>query len=125
RRTALHIAVLKGHNDIVKHLLSSSASPNCFDDRGFTPLMYAVTHGKADMVDSLLNHGASPDIYGPKWREMAVNTIVALLAEHSNLAATDKWGLTAMNYAVYNQYSSIQMELLEKGAILDAKQHDG
>ncbi|KAJ4354684.1 uncharacterized protein N0V89_006421 [Didymosphaeria variabile] len=68
RRTVLHVAVLKSHEDIVEQLLISGASPNCFDERGITPLMYAARDCKVKMVETLLRHKASPDLFGTSWR---------------------------------------------------------
>jgi hypothetical protein len=52
---------------MVNALLSDGADPNCQDDNGFTPLMYAAWSGKIEMVQALLNADAeinTPNKFG-------------------------------------------------------------
>nr|XP_027201734.1 protein HOS4-like isoform X2 [Dermatophagoides pteronyssinus] len=58
KRTALHFASVRGHNDIAWLLLMNGADPNPHDINGNTPLHLAVCSSKLDMVILLLKNGA-------------------------------------------------------------------
>ncbi|OTF79615.1 hypothetical protein BLA29_007836 [Euroglyphus maynei] len=58
KRTALHFASVRGHNDIACLLLMNGADPNTRDINGNTPLHLAVCSSKLDMVILLLKNGA-------------------------------------------------------------------
>ncbi|KAJ4286664.1 hypothetical protein N0V90_012916 [Kalmusia sp. IMI 367209] len=117
-RTALHLAVLKGHVAIVQKLLDHGADPNLVDDRGFTSLMCAARDGKVETVKVLLEKGALSDITGSNWRfrttalhlaierypqsfdaegKLAYRHIIEdLLAHQANPEWQDIWGVTAI-----------------------------
>ncbi|CAG0920715.1 unnamed protein product [Notodromas monacha] len=59
-QTVLHIAVNHGHLEALELLLSSGASPNIVDTKGFSPLHYACRRSENEMVVRLLNQGADP-----------------------------------------------------------------
>lgn len=50
--------------------------------------------------------------------------IAKILIPHSDLSAIDHWGLTAMDYAIYNRRGFLQVELLDSGAEFDAHRSD-
>jgi len=63
--TLLHIAVLKGHKDIVKFLLTQNPDLEIKNNRGFTPLLYAswMFHRESNIdyrgiIELFLAHGA-------------------------------------------------------------------
>lgn len=57
-RTALYLAVSKGHLNAALELLARGADPN-FGPEGSSPLSVAVGNTQSDIVDSLLNHHAN------------------------------------------------------------------
>ncbi|TPP59183.1 Ankyrin-2 [Fasciola gigantica] len=58
--TALHIASLAGHIDIVKLLMEYGANVNAQSQNGFTPLYMAAQENHVEVVNHLLNNGANP-----------------------------------------------------------------
>lgn len=61
-RTALYLAVLKGHLESATEILSRGANPNIGPGNA-SPLTVAVSNTQADIVEALLNHkaDANPD----------------------------------------------------------------
>ncbi|KAL4576114.1 hypothetical protein LXL04_012203 [Taraxacum kok-saghyz] len=57
--TAIHIAAIKGHKDVVMLLVEFGSDLECTDAEGRTPLHLAVVGGGRDMVEVLLNRGAN------------------------------------------------------------------
>lgn len=55
-QTALHVAVKKGHLEMVRLLLEGGANINKPDVKGCTPKSLAKQHGNKTMYDLLLNH---------------------------------------------------------------------
>ena len=61
KRTALHLAALRGHHHCVDRLLAVGASTKAKDSRGQTPLSLAAGRGHVACVESLLAARASPN----------------------------------------------------------------
>lgn len=62
--TALHYAVSRGNNEIIKFLIDHKANLNILDYRDKTPIYIAVIKGNIDIVEYLIKHGA--DLYFDK-----------------------------------------------------------
>lgn len=58
RQTALHIAVNKGHVDVVKVLLKLGAHTNLQDSEGDTPIHDAISKEKDQIIELLLEANA-------------------------------------------------------------------
>ncbi|KAJ7638970.1 ankyrin repeat-containing domain protein [Roridomyces roridus] len=56
-RTALHIAALKGHEELVRMLCDFEADVNLSDNKGNTPLHYASSWGHIPIVQLLIERG--------------------------------------------------------------------
>jgi ankyrin repeat protein len=54
----LHIAIARGHKDIVELLLEHSADPNVRDADWQTPLHTSSHRGDAEIAEMLIDHGA-------------------------------------------------------------------
>ncbi|KAJ8298442.1 hypothetical protein KUTeg_024973 [Tegillarca granosa] len=60
--TALHLAVLFYHNDIIRMLISKKADVNVVDDNKMSPLHLACEHGYIEICNYLLENGAKPEL---------------------------------------------------------------
>lgn len=58
-RTALHLAVCEGREDVVLYLLDRKADVNCQDRFGGTPMEDAIRHDRESVQKILLDHGAT------------------------------------------------------------------
>lgn len=58
-RTALHMACLHGHMDVVQFLLRNHVEKNANDALGLSPLDYATRGGQTNVVEYLLANGVS------------------------------------------------------------------
>ncbi|KAL3853518.1 hypothetical protein ACJMK2_017053 [Sinanodonta woodiana] len=99
-RTPLHLAVVKGHANIVQELLEWNAKTNLGDNQAKTPLMKAVECNKEECVRLLLEYKASVD-------------------------AIDKEGSSSLHYAVREGYTRIVAELIKAGAAINKKNKQG
>ncbi|KAL6838365.1 hypothetical protein ACP4OV_031869 [Aristida adscensionis] len=57
-RTALHVAALRGYEDIVRFLLQRGANVNSIDKFGNSPLLQALKSGHVRITSLLVEHGA-------------------------------------------------------------------
>lgn len=57
----LPLAIIRGHEAVVKLLLNMGADPNRGTEKGLTPLHFAVLHRKSNVVKMLLEEGADPN----------------------------------------------------------------
>ncbi|XP_045389203.1 ankyrin repeat domain-containing protein 26 isoform X2 [Lemur catta] len=95
-RTALHLACVNGHSEVVTLLVDRKCQLNMCDSENRTALMKAVQCQEEECATILLEHGADP-----------------------NLA--DVHGNTALHYAVYNENIPITAKLLLHNANIEAK----
>ncbi|KAL5216240.1 hypothetical protein ABZP36_007641 [Zizania latifolia] len=61
-RTALHIAALRGYEDIARFLIQRGANVNSIDRFGNSPLLQAVKSGHDKITSLLVEHGAVLDM---------------------------------------------------------------
>ena len=61
-KSALILASLYGHNEIVRLLLKNGSNPNMTDNDGRSSLMAASQNGYTETVDLLLDAGADPNL---------------------------------------------------------------
>ncbi len=108
-QTALHVACLRGHIDIVRELIAADAGVNIRDLRGWTPLHSASIRGLADIVRVLIAGGADINIVN-------IDTVRALLEAVAAVDITDNDGLTPLYYACYNGQADIVLALIAAGA---------
>lgn len=58
-QTALHLAALHGHLDVVRFLVSEGSDPDVLDGKGWAPLHYATQEAHVEAVEFLLEHSVS------------------------------------------------------------------
>ena len=86
--SALCIAAINGHKDIVKLLIRRGADLNKIDLQGKTPLYHAAERGKFDIVCLLINSGAKSPLV-PAVRSGQISTVHLLLQAGDNPNKTD------------------------------------
>ncbi|MCJ1372256.1 hypothetical protein MMC20_003479 [Loxospora ochrophaea] len=100
RNIALYLAVLLGHEPIVKLLLKNGVNIEAKATARYTALHMAAAEGHESMIQLLLEKGA-------------------------NIGAKDKNGYTALHLAARRGHESVIQILLEKGAAINAKDRFG
>ena len=96
--TPLFVASGNGHVDILNCLIENGADVNAVTpDEGCIPLMDASFNGRIDVIEFLVKHGA-------------------------NLDHQDKYGNTALHYAVHDPIPDKQVEVFQKLLSLGASQ---
>ena len=135
--TALGIATIKGHTEIVQYLVSEGAPVNAQDIYGATPLMYACWCMHSEIVHVLLNHGADPnkqDKNNSTALEIAcfmqmtvgVELLLAYGANHSLRGLTESTPLMfACKNSGHSMDPSILVLLLSAGADPNAQNEEG
>ena len=118
--TGLHLAVIFGHEAIVRMLLSKTAVTDLMTWRKETPLHLAVKHGHGTLVRLLLQERASPEVKdcdGYTALHVAASnerdTIVQLLIEngaHVKAQHFNEW--TALHLAAMKGHADVTMTLL-------------
>ncbi|XP_032205613.1 putative ankyrin repeat domain-containing protein 20A5 [Mustela erminea] len=96
KRTPLHLACTIGHADMVDFLVGRTCKLDLYDGDCRTPLMKAVQYQEEACVTTLLEHGANPHL-------------------------TDKFGNTALHYAVAGENMSIVEKLILYDANIEAR----
>lgn len=99
-QTALMLAVLYNHEEILQTLLASGVEIDVADNKGFTVLMMAVKYGNKVITQMLINGGAALD-------------------------SKDKEGMTALMWAVEYGQVSISQLLIKAGADVNIKDNTG
>jgi len=129
--TALMIAALKGHSQVVKELLEAKANVDTQNADKSTALMLAAKHGHLQVVTELLEKGADINIQNTKGK-----TALMLAAKHRHLQVVTELlkqsnvdlslqdysnGSTALILAALNGKFEIVRELIDRGADINAK----
>lgn len=126
RRTPLATAVVNGHGDVVKTLLThKSIAVDLIDVSGQTALHCAATGNKPEMVACLLATGANVSLKnggGDAALILAVKNghldVVKTLLAHKDIAVdqADSAGMNALHWAAFQNKPEIVVCLLQAGA---------
>lgn len=137
--TALILASMKGHTDIVKALLDADktgVSINMISNDGLTALMVASAQGYINIVRSLINHGADVEIKD-RFSDTALlatvnaNTaknlacVEALLYSGANVNSKNKAGDTVLIVATKHLNNGLITLLLKYGADVNLSDRRG
>lgn len=123
--TALMLASLQGHTEVVRFLIDSKkVDVNAKDVSGTTSLMAAAKRGHVEILKLLLDAGAKPDsqsAQGMTALSMAamdghLEAVTLLVARGSSLNLKAANGLTAMGMASLKNHAAVVNLLKSKGA---------
>jgi ankyrin repeat protein len=144
----LHIALAKGHHDLVRFLLSKGANPNIPAHDGNTPLHIAATHGYHDIVELLISRGAAVEqhdshgvtplgtildvgvLHKPRDSALSVllaakDMIILLISKGANVNTTATDGRTPLHWAASKGDKELIEWLVSKGAEIDRPTKNG
>ena len=133
-RTPLHWAAIRGNHEILQTLVTFKVDPSAPDMDQITPLHLAANYSSVECVNVLLEAGANPNAvshYLSTPLHFAVRgrpregTVRALIIHGANLEIKDKYGQTALYFALVNNCIQIVPTLLELGANIEAEDKMG
>jgi len=127
--TPLHIAALKGYDEICKILLENDAKATVYDSNNFTPLHHASIMGYYSIVKLLVQYGADKSAVDKDGRSplhsaalMGHDLIVKYLIENgSNPNIQDNDGYLPIHYAVRESRLETVKLLIQLKSFLNLK----
>jgi ankyrin repeat protein len=131
--TPLHMAAVRGHQEISSLLIAQGANVNAKDERGLTPLHAAAWSGHKDTVALLIANGSEINAKG----EDGVTPlhVSALSGSHKTMAfiinngadinARNKDGMTPLHAAALTGQKEAVELLIDKGADINVKNNEG
>jgi ankyrin repeat protein len=135
--TALDLAALKGHEEIVGHLLERGAAANERGNNGVTPVMYACMNGHTSTVKRLTQY-LDGEALGCRdtqartaldWAAMAgyVDVVAVLCEAGAPVHSRDRFGVTALALAAHASHKDVVQALLRHmgGKGLDDRGQNG
>ena len=132
--TALGLASMMGHLDIVKALLAAGADKNkIYDFNGTSPLHNAIANDHKEIAKVLICAGADVNLADETGRTPLiaaaerdqVELAKLLLAKGAKTANVDRHGFSALNYASFRGNVKIVKLLLAARANKDKATHSG
>ncbi|XP_072528004.1 ankyrin repeat domain-containing protein 26 isoform X5 [Salminus brasiliensis] len=131
-RTALHVACVHGHTEVVQFLVESKVKLNLCDNQNRSALMKAVQCQQDRCVSILLEHDADPnlvDINGNTALHLAaripsLSVALQLLEHEANINAQNKEGNTPLVLSVEENHAEMAELLLKEGADVNVKNQE-
>jgi ankyrin repeat protein len=131
--TALHVAVLRGHAEVVRILLKRGANPTAQDKHGRTPFHEASRQGHVELVRMILERGADPTVQDKDGRtpfheaslEGHVEVVRMILERGADPTVQDKDGRTPFHLASLQGHVEVVRMILERGADPTVQDKDG
>ncbi|MCE3255814.1 MAG: serine/threonine-protein phosphatase 6 regulatory ankyrin repeat subunit B-like [Rickettsiaceae bacterium] len=131
--TALHRAIIEGHENIADLLIKAGANVDIENENGQTPLQLAATWGRTEVVRALLkfeagiNHknkdGCTALHLAVEARQIEI--VDLLLKEKADVGIKNERGHTALHYAVMNGDDEVIQKLLKAGANINEQDKNG
>ena len=130
--SALLLAVVHGHSEIIAYLLEQGASlleRDMFDN---TPLLLAGEHGHKEIVAYLLNEGANTTVVSSEGDTLLLKAIsservdlVKWLFNETSLIESNRRGWNAFLMAAHKGNKELVSWLLEQGADIEVRDNSG
>ncbi|XP_055886580.1 transient receptor potential cation channel subfamily A member 1-like isoform X2 [Biomphalaria glabrata] len=122
-QNALHLASLKGHQQVVEVLIEFHPDLDVVDNHGNTALHLAVSSKKPEIIDLLLKSGANPTIKNhlhmmPIHVAAELNNIDVvnvLLDNGVDANWTGESGMTALHYAAAKDNGEVMKVMMQRG----------
>ncbi|GAA0163210.1 hypothetical protein LIER_39556 [Lithospermum erythrorhizon] len=154
-QTALHVASIHGHVEVVRFLISVGSDPDIADTKGWTPLHFSAQEGHLKVVKVLLDHSIFSkntvtkegktayalaaerghdhlydmlhleDLLHRAARVGDVHSMKSCLAEGGNVNAKDQNGWTPLHRAVFKGHIECVKLLILHGAVVDTVDDEG
>ncbi|XP_006652326.1 potassium channel KOR2 [Oryza brachyantha] len=130
-RTALHIAALRGYEDIVRFLIQRGANVNSIDRFGNSPLLQAVKSGHDKITSLLVEHGATLNLEDTGGylcrvvRDGRINLLKELLKFGISPNCRNYDQRTPLHIATAEGLHLVASTLVESGADIHAKDRWG
>ncbi|PSN41745.1 Serine/threonine-protein phosphatase 6 regulatory ankyrin repeat subunit B [Blattella germanica] len=121
RRRALRAAAEAGNTSEVQILLRADTYHSASDKEGYTPLHWAAARGHLDVTRLLIESGARLENRGG--RKFLFTPLH--MASGARVKALDRYRDTALHWAAWFGHLPVVKLLVEKGAIVGAKNTDG
>lgn len=131
--TALHWAAKNGHEVVLPLLIEHGADVNA-SGNSWTPILVAAENGHERVIRFLADNKAdvnAEDYHGRRvlhWSGMHGHTSIIrllVLERGANIDAVDRWGRTALIWAIENKQHPATLTLLSIGADPNLKTRDG
>lgn len=137
--TPLHDACKNGSLDKVKVLLKRGANVNIQDCSGDTPAHVAVSYGYPSVLRQLIWYGANINLQNcegltplhmaPYSESRNLEVVDVLLESDADVDLSSNLGDTALHRAIFRSFNhrpnKIYESLLQKGALIDARDNNG
>ncbi|KAF3653092.1 putative serine/threonine-protein phosphatase 6 regulatory ankyrin repeat subunit C-like [Capsicum annuum] len=131
-RTALHMAAIHGHVEVLQFLVTIGSDSDISDSQGWTALHFAAHQGHVESVDFLLNHSNMTKYALTKQGKTAYELAtdkgplpIKCIAEGANLNGKDQNGWTPLHRAVFKGKIEAVKVLVKHGAKLDVVDYCG
>ncbi|XP_061184254.1 uncharacterized protein LOC133192274 [Saccostrea echinata] len=130
KETPLHIAIRRGHPEIVKYLVENGANINLYNHEYKTPLHKASEYGNTEIIMQLVEHGDNINL-ATLWEGEAPLHIASeyghteivkyLLRRGAKVNVFDIWKKTPLSNASENGHKDIVKHLVEHGAKVNVR----
>lgn len=115
-RTALHLAATQDRLDATQALVDAHADLSSQDRKESTPIDYAEDRGYSAVVHILSAHKTTPLIAAAKHQKWTL--VESLLSDGADCNLADKYGKTALLYAIKgNNYDIVRMMIKDKNIL--------